>query len=1144
MVLTASLSVQAGAGTSVRHVPNEIIVKLRSSATSDATQAANTPLQKLRRRHPAHEIKPLLKRSGRQLDLPGREAFDPDRVYRVRLSDADDVDIEAVLQAYRAQADVEYAERNPVVSACVEPDDPRFDSQWALEKIAAAQAWDTCRGSGEVVVAVIDTGVDYAHRDLAANAWRNEAEYNGLAGVDDDENGFVDDIWGYNFIYNNSEPMDDHGHGTHCAGIIAAVGNNGLDVSGVCWQARIMAVKMLGFDGDGSAADGAVAVYYAVANGADIISCSWGGREPSALLGEAIAYAHSRGVLVVAAAGNEDTDDAFYPAVHTEVIAVAATGPSDRRWSASNYGAWVDIAAPGQGVLSLRPTSAASGLAGGMSTTELSGTSMATPHIAGAAALLRSANPVLTNDELREMLLSTGDTIASGICNSNARVNVTRALEAAIPTRGIFRFDRDVYAQGNNVDVLLADGQLKGAAAQTVLVLTTRGDFETVTLAETDVSQGVFRATLSSVDEAVVRQDGRLQVGHGERIWAYYEDLDIGSDGGTQWMRPEARMDGEPPTIEQVTVEMAGPVARVELTTNESTTARIRYGQVVAGQATLTQRSETSEASELHQIKLRGLVAGAGYEFVVDLADVAGNDAVADNAGVRYPFVAEVDANGFRVPEVYATIQAAIDDAWDGDTIWVADGTYRGTGNIEIDLQGKAITVRSENGPENCIIDCQELGCGFYVQSGEDERTVIQGFTIRNGYSDFGGGMLCAASSPTIDNCIFVDNHATRYGGGLCNWYNSSPTVTNCRFESNWCSDSDGRGGGMANRRSCSPLVQNCTFIDNTAPHYGGGMDNYDESHARVLDCHFENNTTDYGGAVSNADSCQAGFKRCSFVANSGENGGAIYNSNGSDVTIEQCIFTGNVAGIFGGAIRIYESLTAVTNCTVFGNHAGGTCGGVDGGRRSTVLLVNSIIWGNTDGNADEGDAFVESAQITRENGSTATDYCCIEGWSGGSTDAGTFARAPLFADAANGDFHLLSAGGRWDDGLGLWVYDAVTSPCIDAGNPGWSLGDELVVSPDDPDVSLDNPRVNLGAYGRTAQASIAPSGWMLLTDLTNDGAVDWLDLSDVAARWLETGARQTADVNRDGLIDAADFTRLASQWHHQAGQNGVQATP
>ena len=223
-----------------------------------------------------------------------------------------------------------------------------------MDKIAGPEAWEICHGSDDIVIAVIDTGVDYNHRDLQGNIWCNEAELNGATGVDDDGNGYIDDLHGYNFAYNNSDPMDDNGHGTHVAGIIAAVGNNGLDVAGVCWNARIMSVKILDAGGDGVTADGASAIYYAVANGADVISLSWGSEEDSQVIKDAVAYARRQGVLVVAAAGNEGADISFYPASYPGVIAVAATESNDKRWYLSDYGDWVDIAAPGRDILSLR----------------------------------------------------------------------------------------------------------------------------------------------------------------------------------------------------------------------------------------------------------------------------------------------------------------------------------------------------------------------------------------------------------------------------------------------------------------------------------------------------------------------------------------------------------------------------------------------------------------------------------------------------------------------------------------------------------------------------------------------------------------------------------------------------------------------
>lgn len=591
LAVVLSLLAWAGAWMSpsyaaARRRPNEIIIKLRPCAER---ADPGVRLEKLQERWAGRQIRPLVRASRRE----GQRA-DMDRVYRIRLDDREGATIEEILQAYRGQADVEYAEVNPIVSICTEPNDPRYDSQWALRKIDAAEAWDTCRGGREVVVAVIDTGVDYRHRDLAQNAWRNDAEFYGLDGVDDDENGYTDDVWGYNFIYNESDPMDDHGHGTHCAGTIAAVGDNGLDVSGVCWTARIMPVKILGADGDGSAADGAVAIYYAVDNGADVISCSWGGPERSELLGEAVAYAHRHGVVVIAAAGNENSDELFYPAARAEIIAVAATTSSDARSLSSNYGAWVDIAAPGRGILSL-------GLSSSTHTAIRSGTSMAAPHVAGAAALLLSADPFLTNEQVRELLCATGDPIAAGISASNARLNVANALRAAIPEQGIVRFDREVYAPGDDVGILLADWHLRGAGIQVVRA-GGAGDLETVTLTETETSLGVFQAVVPSEDAMGVREDGRIQIRHGDDITVQYADADDGQGRVVEWTAAMAQVDGLAPTVAQVEVEMVGPVARVKVVASEPATAHIRYKPTNAEADSLT--AGASEFSTFHRIKL------------------------------------------------------------------------------------------------------------------------------------------------------------------------------------------------------------------------------------------------------------------------------------------------------------------------------------------------------------------------------------------------------------------------------------------------------------------------------------------------------------------------------------------------------------
>jgi subtilisin family serine protease len=652
-------------------MPDEIIVKFRTprpdvngventpDGKSNASMSLRTPGQRFRVR----QMRPLLKDfDRRQAQLRSLGDLDPSRltqkqrqllrrqsravaagrrpelgnIYRIRLDlDAGET-LDGVLAAYRSRPDVEYAELNPIISACVTPNDPAYVDQWALSKIHVAEAWDTCRGSSEVIVAVLDTGVDYDHPDLQGNLWTNEAERTGLPWVDDDDNGYVDDIRGYNFIAYNNDPRDDHGHGTAITGIIAAVGNNGTDIAGVCWTVRIMPVKVLGADGEGTAADAVPGIYYAVANGTDIISGSWGGAEASSALGDAIAYAHAEGVVVVAAAGNSDSGDPYYPAAYPEVISVAATDANDQRWYLSNYGDWVDLAAPGQAVISLRAalpgqTTRTRGLS------RLSGTSLAAPHVSGACALLLAADPFLRTDELHRILTATGDPIQPGICASNGRLNVYAALRAVIPPEGTIRMDRTYYAEGADIGLLLADWHLRGVSHFTVSVETAGGDQEIVTLRESNVSLGVLRGTIISQNAAVTPGDGVLQVHDGEGIEARYLDADDGSGHAGQWRQAIAIADFRPPAVVSVEAQPQARAATIEIRTNEPTRAEVRFGETTTGPFVSIQKDPA--LSGQHSILLRGLAPQTQYYFVVALTDEAGNETLADNDGQNYSFV-------------------------------------------------------------------------------------------------------------------------------------------------------------------------------------------------------------------------------------------------------------------------------------------------------------------------------------------------------------------------------------------------------------------------------------------------------------------------------------------------------------------------
>ncbi len=322
---------------------------------------------------------------------------------------------------------VEIAEPNYIYHAEKMPTDPDFRKLWGLKNtgqadqrtsgtpgidIDAEHAWDITTGSADVVVAIIDTGVDYNHPDLKDNMWVNEAEKNGQPGVDDDGNGYIDDIYGYNFSNENNptpDPLDDNGHGSHCAGTIGAHSDS-TGIVGVNWNVKIMPVKFLSAGGGGSLEGAILAIDYATKMKAKIMSNSWGGGGESELLKEAIQRAHEAGALFVAAAGNDgmNTDaNPHFPSSYPvdNVLSVAAIDNQGNLASFSNFGRKsVDVAAPGLNVYS-------SFMAGGYQW--LSGTSMATPHISGIAALLLAANPTMTGMDLKNRIQSTTRTLPS-----------------------------------------------------------------------------------------------------------------------------------------------------------------------------------------------------------------------------------------------------------------------------------------------------------------------------------------------------------------------------------------------------------------------------------------------------------------------------------------------------------------------------------------------------------------------------------------------------------------------------------------------------------------------------------------------------------------------------------------------------------
>lgn len=347
----------------------------------------------------------------------------------------------------KADPDVEFAEPTHTFSTNQLPNDPflatsgswgqPYQDLWGLFAINAPTAWDTAQGDG-IVVAVIDTGVDYTHPDIAANIWTNANEVDGNF-IDDDGNGFVDDVRGWNFIFNNNDPSDHNGHGTHVAGTIAALGNNGMGVIGVAWHSQIMPLKGLDDNGFGFDFTLAPAIIYAASNGADVINASWSTGSSSQSIEEAIQFATGLGTVFVTAAGNSSQDaTSFFPANSPEAITVASHDPFGNFSFFSNFGSRIDVTAPGEDILSLQAAGTFAGPPVIPGYIRMTGTSMAAPHVSGVAALILSGNPGYSADLVRQIIRVSNTSVpfdsrfGAGKLNAAAAVSIVNPLQPKI----------------------------------------------------------------------------------------------------------------------------------------------------------------------------------------------------------------------------------------------------------------------------------------------------------------------------------------------------------------------------------------------------------------------------------------------------------------------------------------------------------------------------------------------------------------------------------------------------------------------------------------------------------------------------------------------------------------------------------------
>ncbi len=535
-----------------------------------------------------------------------------DRIKVVEIPPA--MDINDAIIYFAQKRSVEYAEPNYIRRIDKTPDDPLFNQQWGPVDIDAPGAWDISTGSGSIIVALLDSGIDYTHPDLSGNVWDNTGEV--LDGKDDDWNGYSDDIRGWDFVNNDNDPRDDNGHGTHVAGIVGAIGNNGIGVAGVNWNVQLMPLKIIGFDGYGDVASEVEAIFYAIQKGASVINASFSGEYFSYSERDAIEQAGKAGILLIAAAGNGGIDGrgdnndttANYPANYNldNIISVTAVDRSGVLPVFANYGPQtVDVGAPGVQILSTMPSS---------SYAALSGTSMSTPFVTGLAALLFDVYKDFSYLNIRNAILDTVDpdpSLQSKIV-SGGKINAFKAVSALIAPS-----DLETSAVGPASVSLLWKDNSSGEDGFKVERSAADGGFETITQTGKD--------TTTYTDSSVT--DGRA-----------YRYRVKGFMTGAAESAPSNEIAVTTPLLPPTALNVSAlSSTEVQLTYQDNTTAEDGY---------IIERKELTGAfiqaaatgKDVRSFTDTGLKPDTEYTYRVNaFSSVAGNSAFSDEVTVRTP---------------------------------------------------------------------------------------------------------------------------------------------------------------------------------------------------------------------------------------------------------------------------------------------------------------------------------------------------------------------------------------------------------------------------------------------------------------------------------------------------------------------------
>jgi len=731
------------------------------------------------------------------------------------------VSVADAVMRFNQSPQILYAQPNYKIRAMVVPNDPRFFEQWALDNtgqtggrgdadIDAPEAWDIANGTADMIVAVMDSGIDYTHPDLADNMWINDGEVNepGVVDedidyndVDDDGNGYNDDIWGYDFVDDDFDPMDEHYHGTHVAGIIGAIGNNTVGIAGVCWSVKMMALRILDPNGEGVTSDAIEAMNYAVAWNVNVINASWGGYQYDQGLYDAIAAARDAGILVVAAAGNDGINMAAYPARFDldNIISVMATDHFDNMAFFSNYSIEdVDLGAPGVGILSTTPTEDMQ--TGWMDEYGIdieyaydSGTSAAAPHVTGACVLIKVVNPNLTYQQVKKIMLRSVDPTLPGLCVSGGRLDLFMALKMArqgevLNTRTAIKYPTIQRAIDN-----ASDGDTLVAASDFWYIETInfRGKAITVRSGSTAGGRNVGDPTPQNTFISALFDGGSVVTfNNGEDIDSILLGFSVvdGAEG--------IYVDGSSPQINDCNVTKntarglycsnAAPEL-LDCVITKNTTIQ-NGGGIYCKDGSNPSISSCKIIANTASGGGGGIYCESGSNPNVTDSDISSNAAESNGGGIYCSD--NCDPNFIRCTISSNTAQ------------WPGGGVY--TVNCAPLISGCTITKNRTAWD----------GGGLYCDTGS--LPAVMNSTINGNIADYdGGGIYLNATSIPIKNCLIINNTVDSWDGGGIFCADASPTITNCTFIGNSSNEFDGVGGAVYCAGTSAPQVANCIFNDN-----------------------------------------------------------------------------------------------------------------------------------------------------------------------------------------------------------------------------------------------------------------------------------------------------------------------------------------